>query len=43
MHAYSIACPNVRVCPVDIGVGVVAECVLVHPRIHRGTVEEVMS
>ncbi len=42
-NAYSFACDDVRVCPVDIGVGVVAERVLVDPRQHRGSVEEVVS
>ena len=42
-YTYSFACPNVRVCPVDIGVGMVAEGVLVHPSVHGGSVEEVVS
>ena len=32
LYAYSLACHNIRVCPINIGVGMVAENVLVCPR-----------
>ena len=43
MYTYSVTCPNIRVCPVNVCVGVVAEGMLVHPSIHGGTVEEIVS
>ena len=42
-NAYSFSCDDVRVCPIDIGVGMVAEGVLVDPCQHRGSVEEIVS